>query len=367
VTPEQERALIEATELGFTEVLREEFEKLKTRILAGVPPRDAVEEAISSFNGQYSALLATAFSAVLSQSVSSQAILDLKIGGLNLSQKLYLNGVGVSETVQQVVDRHLRGLGDARTLAFQIFEGYGFQPVEPLVFNPSNDKLPRYLREAILPDPRSRSELARAFATIQVDNLSTPELQVAYRGVLRAIQRVSEGAGQEYLDRKIEIAFYERMRNFAKRISATEVHRAYMNNRAGEILQDDTTEFIKFDLSSSHQISDICDMFAKADPFGLGAGIYPKRYAPIPPLHPWCLCVLSPRPSLTGRKWTYNDQADQQFLRKLEPRIAARVAGSKAKLERVLTGERMIDVHNGPIDPLYRIKTVGELNANTGT
>ena len=36
--------------------------------------------------------------------------------------------------------------------------------------------------------------------------------------------------------------------------------------------------------------TDICDMYAKADMYGLGAGIYPKDKLPPLPVHPHCLC-----------------------------------------------------------------------------
>lgn len=361
MTPAQERALIEATEKGLTEELRKAFEDLRRKILAGEPPRDVVDEALNQFQGEYASLLRVAFEGILAQSVSVDYVLNLEIGGLKLSQKLYLMRVGVNENVQGIVERHLRGLGEARSLAFQIYEGYGFRAVEPLVFNPRNEKLPRYLREALLPDVPTRQQMARAFASIQVDNLSTSALQAAYRGVLNALDNIKDGVAADYLGRKLEVAFYERMRYFANRIATTELHRAYMGSRAKEILQDETVEFIKYRLNTGHKINDICDFFASVDSFGLGPGIYPKRLAPVPPTHPWCLCTLTPRASLTGRKWDYKEGSDQAFLRSLEPRIAARVAGSKAKLEQALSGERMIDVHNNPIDPLYRVRLAGDI------
>lgn len=361
MTPEQERALLKATQLGYEDELRKVFEELKRKILAGEGPRDAVQEAMSRFTGEYASLLKTAFTAILAQSVTSDYVLNLEIGGLKLSQKLYLMGVGVSENVQSVVDRHLRGFSQARSLAFQIYEGYGFNAIEPLVFNPRNDKIPRYLREALLPDPETRLGITRAFARMQVENLSTAALQAAYRGVLDALEDVKGGPGSKYLEKKVEVAFYERMRYFANRIAQTELHRAYMGSRGLEILADDTTEFVRFDLNSGHPKEDVCDYFASVDAFGLGRGIYPKRLAPVPPIHPWCLCTLSPRPSLTGRTFEYREGVDQAFLRNLDPKVAARIAGSRAKLDQVLGGDSIIDVHNSPIDPLYRVRLAGDL------
>jgi hypothetical protein len=47
-------------------------------------------------------------------------------------------------------------------------------------------------------------------------------------------------------------------------------------------------------LSSRHNVEDICNVYADADMFGMGPGIYPKNYAPEYPYHPNCLCILSP-------------------------------------------------------------------------
>lgn len=362
MTPEQERAIIEATEKGLTEVLREQFEIVRRRIVAGEPPRLVVEAAIATFTGEYADLLATAFTGILARSVSSNEVLDLKIAGLNLSQRLYLTGVGVSESVQGVVERHFRGFSDGRSLAFQIFEGYGFQPFEPLEFNPRNPKLPRYLRESLLPDPATRDGIAEAFARLQVQGLTTGPLRAAYNGVLDALERVQNGAAAEYLGRKIEVAFYERMRYFANRIATTELHRAYMRERAVEIAQD-SAQYVLFRLSGAHPVTDICDLFAKTDAYGKGPGIYPKDLAPMPPIHPWCLCMLTPRPSITG-DYKFDENADRRFLRSFDPKIAARIAGSNAKLEQVLAGESALSVHNAKIDPLYRVRTLGDVNAN---
>ena len=60
----------------------------------------------------------------------------------------------------------------------------------------------------------------------------------------------------------------------------------YQNN----IKTDADIVAVKFKLSSRHPVFDICDMYAKADMYGLGAGIYPKDKLPPLPVHPHCLC-----------------------------------------------------------------------------
>ena len=49
---------------------------------------------------------------------------------------------------------------------------------------------------------------------------------------------------------------------------------------------------LKWNLSGSHKIDDECDLLAKADCFGLGAGVYPPDQCPVRP-HPHCMCYLT--------------------------------------------------------------------------
>ena len=56
---------------------------------------------------------------------------------------------------------------------------------------------------------------------------------------------------------------------------------------------DDDIVAVKFKLSGRHPTFDICDMYAKADMYNLGAGVYPKDKLPPLPVHPHCLCRYS--------------------------------------------------------------------------
>ena len=80
--------------------------------------------------------------------------------------------------------------------------------------------------------------------------------------------------------------------------------------------KDDDIVAVKFELSGRHPTFDICDMYAKADMYNLGAGVYPKDKLPPLPVHPHCLCRYSeiytgevdtekakPRIRESGDKW----------------------------------------------------------------
>ena len=62
----------------------------------------------------------------------------------------------------------------------------------------------------------------------------------------------------------------------------------------GGVSPEDALSNIFAKLGSRHPDEDICDMYAGADLYGLGAGVYPKDRVPDCPVHPNCLCHLTP-------------------------------------------------------------------------
>lgn len=363
MTPEQAQALIDAATAGLDDALREAFRTMVDLIRGGTAPRDAVQQVLATFEGVMAGTMATAFSAILAESVGSEAVVAMTVGTVSLSARLYAEAQSASEVVQGLADRHARGFQDARALALQLFEGYGFREpgAEPLTISPRNDTLPRYLREVLATDSGLAGQIERAMARMQVDDLSTQALRAAYRGVLDALSEIEAGAGDELLTKRLQGAFFERMRFFARRIAETELHRAYAQRQAAELLADADVQWVQWRMNPSHPRPDICDYFAQVNGWGLGPGVYPTRQAPVAPAHPFCRCVLSPRLDLTGRRGREVPGAGQAVFRALEPAQAAQVAGSRDKLDQVLRGADPLAVHNARIDPAYRVRTVEEV------
>ena len=73
MTPEQERAVLQAAELGIEKELEAAYEKLVALIRAGTPPRDAVQQVMDGFTPKYAELLSVAFSGVMAQAVDKEA------------------------------------------------------------------------------------------------------------------------------------------------------------------------------------------------------------------------------------------------------------------------------------------------------
>ncbi len=361
MSPDEERSLLDSTSAEIEDAARAAFDRMVQLILGGADPRAAAMDVVVEFQADFGDALAAALSVILGQSIGTAAVLELQVGAVRLSSRLYAEAQVVSTDVANIVQRHVRGFVDARRLALELFEGYTFRApdAEPLQFNPRNDKLPKYLREA-LADTGVADSMARAFAQLQVSGLSTPALQAAYADVLRAIDAIEAGPkAQARLNKRLEVAWYERMRFFATRIARTELHRAYMDREAQLLMLDTDVEYLQVRRAPGRQEPCICALFTGRDQYGLGPGVYPKAVAPRPGFHPFCMCVLAPRLDLTGRKAKERDDAaDVSFLARAGETVAARIMGSQARRDQVLRGASAEEVVNAGRDPAYRVRTV---------
>ena len=77
-----------------------------------------------------------------------------------------------------------------------------------------------------------------------------------------------------------------------ERVLRTEMNRAYTQSYASSASQHPDFAGVKFNLSPAHPKTDICDMYARANLYGLGAGVYPKDQSPWP-AHPNTLSFLT--------------------------------------------------------------------------
>ena len=156
----------------------------------------------------------------------------------------------------------------------------------------SRQDLPKYLqkvREATGNDPQALAEQRQAIDNINrlaKNGAPNKALQAAYNKLLEAVKKGNEKA----IEKAVEVAVNEKSRYVAERITRTEMARAWADGFIAKIKDDADIVAVKFKLSNRHPVFDICDMYAKADMYGLGAGIYPKDKLPPLPVHPHCLC-----------------------------------------------------------------------------
>ena len=359
MTPEEKDKILAANKARLDKLAKEAYDKLVKRIRDGEAPRDAIDAVIKTFPKKYASELSESFTAILGTAVGSAEVLAMEVSGLKLSQRLYNESRTVSASVVRLVNDHLKGFQDARSLALKIYEGYDFNPKESL--SPRAQTLPRYLRR-LISTPLLRNDINVAMTRIQASKLKTPALKASY---LELIDKIQADSGMKALEKKLAVAFHEKMRYFSNRIAQTELHRAWSNQNTQELLADEDVEFVEWRLSGSHSHKCICELFAKQNKYGLGQGVYPKKLAPQPGAHPFCRCMLRGRLDIPlGTKYKEIKGADRAFLRSQDGGDAARIMGSRAKLKSVLDGKDSLDVYNKHIDKFYRVKLAGDKPVN---
>lgn len=117
---------------------------------------------------------------------------------------------------------------------------------------------------------------------------STSKLKRAYQDILDLTAESSEKA----VDSAMRYAVYFKERSRAETITRTEGARAYDQAFTANALSDDLVVGYRSVLASNHTVYDICDWWAKANLYGLGAGVYPKTHGPEIPHHPNCKCSM---------------------------------------------------------------------------
>ena len=178
----------------------------------------------------------------------------------------------ITDTIREQLKRNATWTDAAKAL----YDGYEHgNVVRP-------QQLPKYLsvvRYATQGSPEALREARKVFYNIERLSKSgapTKSLRAAYSSLVRAAQTGTE----EQLEKACYVAVQEKSRYVAQRIIRTELSRAYSDGFNAKIMQDDDVVAVRLKLSTRHPVFDICDLFAEADMYGLGKGVYPKDKAP---------------------------------------------------------------------------------------
>lgn len=354
MTSEQEQALLDQTAARIRALTETAYADLIQRIQNGEAPRDAIAAVTAGFAGEYYAELSVAFSAMLAKTIGAAEIKAWPVGEVALSERLYAHTREVNAATERLIRNHREGFVQARTLALQIYEGYEFQ-VDPLQVKA---RLPKYLRLA-LRDPAISQGYSQILARIRANQLKTPALRAAY---LQAIDALEAGAGAERLQKMARIAWYERNRYFANRIAQTELHRAYEDQKAIEMMDDQELAWVQIKLSVTHHKPDVCDYHARLDRYGQGPGVYPKAEAPKPGFHPFCRCRAIPRYDIDAdTPQVYRRGAHITLMQSLSDYDQRLVAGSRDRLKRFRDGESIESIHDQATRKEYRLKRLGDI------
>lgn len=340
--------LLDLTAEEIERISRRSFDELKDRLGKGESPRAAIAAVLKGFEGPFYNVLAGSFSQALQRSVGIQEVRDWPVGKITLSQALYRNHQMVTASAMGVIREHVAGMTSVRETALELYEGYGYRSREALDVRKA---LPKYIRNAPL-----ASEVERVITRFRASSLKTPSLRAAYLAALDAIEKKAEDT---VLAKRLEVAYHERNRYLANRIAQTETQRAYADKKDGGMLADPSVEFVQWRLSNTHPATDICDLHAKLDAYGLGPGVYPKALAPRRPAHPFCRCRLVPRFDLSGATVTPVPNAVRDWLARQSVTDGARVLGSRERLQQMLDGADLASVINRGVPEGYGYRLLG--------
>jgi len=108
------------------------------------------------------------------------------------------------------------------------------------------------------------------------------------------LQKQLKDATPEQIAKKVSEYIKKKQEFNAKRVARTEIQRAWRITYVEQSKKLPFVKGIKWNLSGSHNIEDICDELANTD-VGLGPGVYPPNAVPFngQPAHPQCMCNLT--------------------------------------------------------------------------
>lgn len=228
--------------------------------------------------------------------------------GMTLSEKLHGSDKEMRDAIVETIREQLKENRHAIQVARKLYDGYNSgQAVTRQQGIPKHlQQIVAFARHSDLTE-EDRNDLLRQVrrAKRQVERLGqggapNQALKTAYSELLDAVVNGSEKA----LSRSVHTAVEEKSRYIAERIARTEAARAWADGFAEKYMDDDSVVAFQWKLASRHPKFDICDLYAEANLYGLGKGIYPKNATPRLPVHPHCLCHLAPvyRSELKGKK-----------------------------------------------------------------
>ena len=209
--------------------------------------------------------------------------------GLNLSQRTTRGSQRVVEAVGASLLESIREGKSTREAAIALFNGYAEGGIIP------EQDIPKYMDKLLKLAPAreyggTEYKAALRSAERNLGKLSTRSMKAAYNQILEAIDEGNE----EKIQKAVYVATQEKTRYFAERIARTEMARAYFDGFLAKNMDDPDVVAFRLRLSTRHPEPDICDLYANADMFGMGKGIYPKDRLPDYPFHPHCMCVWEP-------------------------------------------------------------------------
>ena len=307
--------------------------------LAGLP--DALVEAAAYGYGIMPSIMTRAERTTWERSLSAAWTSD----DMNLSEKVHGFGVRMRDTIVQTINQQMDKNATWVEASRALYDGYVEGQKEVI----RQQDFPQYLKkvtDAARAAAGDKKEIAKEAerAARRVQELSksgapTKALQAAYNQLVKA----SESGSEEALNNAIDVAVNEKSRYVADRIIRTETARAYNSGFLSSAMADDDVVALRWKLNTRHPVFDICDMYAKADMFGLGPGIFPKKQLPRTsiPVHPHCMCrfveVYDGEVDMDKMR-DRQQEAGEEWLKKLSPKQQRAVLGIEGRKQFLADG-----------------------------
>lgn len=359
---EELRRLLREFSKNYGEKGREVAETAERLLAEGMTPDEAVKEAFRLCGVEEwladnvnTVLLETAQSALPEEAVSLITAEELLRSlaspwdgsGMTLSEKLHGTAEDMRKRIADTVKDQLRRNRNIRQTAEALYDGYHAGHVV------RQQQLPQYIQRLMGLYRRSKGNLSAG---------EYEEIMKQLRGVLRQHDRLMEdGAAYNHFrtavaelvtavlekgDKAVHNALWaaaqEKSRYAAERIARTEGARAYYDAFMAQYEADGRVVAFQWKKSSRHPAFDICDLYAEADLYGLGKGVFPKDKAPGLPAHPHCLCHYSPvyASELEGKTEKDNVQAGgAKYIRSLTKSRKEALLGVKGAKEYAVDGD----------------------------
>lgn len=330
--------------------------RIESLMAQGIKPEEAVRQAFQEYGMEewLQANVADAIASVaevtlgenLAQNLSSAALLEALSNpwdgsGMKLSEKIHGASKAMRDAIASAVKQQVCLNKTVRDTARALYDGYNAGHIV------QKQDLPQYMDELMTWTRRSRDNLTevearelqrfirkvRTQAEGLVDDRSTYN---HYRTSLNVLLDKIDQGSEQAVQNAVRAAIEEKGRYIAERIARTEAARARYDAFIARYGNDDSVAAYQWKLGSRHPAEDICDMYAHADLYGLGRGVFPKGQAPVNPAHPHCLCHYAPVYSseLKGRKWSDNVESRGNAWLKQQPlHIRQAILGVKGEQE----------------------------------
>lgn len=212
--------------------------------------------------------------------------------GLNLSDRLHnASGTVKREVITTIQDAMSKGNSTIET-ARALFDGYGTDAVIDKAELPKFLKRINGLNITLPTNEAERKAVKYQLRRVRslIEQRTTSGMRAAYTELIEAIEKGNAAS----VSRAVYVATQEKARYHAERIARTERARAYAEGEIARHMDDPDVVAFQWKLSTRHPVVDICDVYANADLYGLGKGIYPKDKFPHLPAHPHCICRIKP-------------------------------------------------------------------------